>query len=147
MTALIPALKSGKMSSSGAPETKIMFTDSGDAVEAKIAGADLPTGNDTANNGIMAMFEHIVFPFEELRSTTAAVEIRLVGGDGTKRYTDFEDLKDDVSRGLVESEDLRRVLAAALNSIMEPVREEYRENKEWRLVEQQAYDAVGDTAP
>ncbi|KAK4149920.1 hypothetical protein C8A00DRAFT_37478 [Chaetomidium leptoderma] len=141
MAAMIPGLKSAKMSSSAPADTKIMFSDSSDTVQEKIAGANLPVGNDTTNNGIMAMFEHIVFPFRRLRSTKPSIEIRLVSGVA-KQYRDYDGLKEDVAKGVVDTEDLRRVLSRELNGIIGPVREEHAASSEWRLAEQLGYDMV-----
>jgi tyrosyl-tRNA synthetase len=130
------------MSSSAPADTKIMFSDSASTVQEKIAGGDLPTGTDLAGNGIMAMFEHIVFPFRALGlSTDPCVEIRLARGLA-KRYGDYDSLKEDVANGLVDTGDLQSVLAGELNSIMEPVREEYAASPKWCLAEQLGYDTV-----
>jgi hypothetical protein len=131
------------MSSSARADTKIMFSDSSDTVEEKIAGGDLPTGDDPADNGIMSMFEHIVFPFRGL-SSSPDLEIRLESG-ASREYRDYEDLKQDVVKGLVDMESLGRVLSRELNHIMEPTRQEYATNTKWRLAEEQGYDMV-DTA-
>jgi tryptophanyl-tRNA synthetase len=145
MAALIPALKleAGKMSSSAQADTKIMFSDSSDTVEEKIAGGDLPGGDDPANNGIMSMFEHIVFPFRRLSSSTN-LEIRLESGL-SRLYGDYDDLKQDVAKGLVNMESLGCVLSREINHIMEPTREEYATNTKWRLAEEQGYDMVDIT--
>jgi hypothetical protein len=131
------------MSSSARADTKIMFSDSSDTVEEKIAGGDLPTGDDPADNGIMSMFEHIVFPFRGL-SSSPDLEIRLESG-ASREYGDYEGLKQDVAKGLVDMESLGRVLSRELNHIMEPTRQEYATNTKWRFAEEQGYDMV-DTA-
>ncbi|KAL2126946.1 hypothetical protein VTI74DRAFT_11583 [Chaetomium olivicolor] len=141
MAAMIPGLKSGKMSSSAPADTKIMFSDSSNTVVEKIAGGDLPIGNDPTNNGIMAMFEHIVFPFRRLSSTKPSVEIRLVSGLA-KQYGDYDGLKEDFAKGRVDTENLRYVLSGELNDIIGPVREEHAASSKWRVAEQLGYDMV-----
>lgn len=146
MAAMIPGLKPGKMSSSGAEDTKIMFTESEDAVNAKIAGADMPAGDDPSKSGVMAILEHIVFPFRKLGSARASVEIPLADGDGLKEYWDYEEVEKDFVRGLISPDDLRTVLARELNRILGPVREEYAASSEWRLVEKRAYGTPNGTS-
>jgi tyrosyl-tRNA synthetase len=141
---MIPGLRAslGKMSSSAPAGTKIMFSDSTSTVQKKIAGGDLPAGTDLSNNGIMAMFEHIVFPFRNLRlSADRCFEVRLVSGL-SKAYGEYDSLKEDVAKGLVDTESLQSVLSTELTDIMEPVREEYAASTKWRLAEQLGYDMV-----
>jgi hypothetical protein len=133
------------MSSSAPADTKIMFSDSSDTVEEKIAGGDLPVGDDPTDNGIMAMFEHIVFPFRGLSSSkNPPLEIRLVCGL-SRQYGDYDGLKEDVAKGLVNMENLGSVLSREINHIMEPTREEHATNTKWRFAEDQGYDMLDTT--
>lgn len=134
---MIPGLKSGKMSSSAAADSKILLCDSADAVEAKLCNADM------APSAVLAILEHIVFPAHALGVTgmANAVEVPLVDGM-TKRYGSYEPLRQDLSSGLVDYIATQSVMAKVMNQILEPVRREHAASEDWRAVERLAYGSA-----
>ncbi|KAJ6437440.1 putative AC transposase [Purpureocillium lavendulum] len=144
MAAMIPGLKSGKMSSSAQDDTKITFTDPDYLVSSKIAAADGGTAS-TGSKATLAMFQHVVFPAHAIGVTAGSVQI--TSSDGTsKTYGCYERLQDDIAGGLVDEISLQSALARELNAILDPVRREHAASETWQLVEQLAYYGASDNA-
>ncbi|KAA8646672.1 uncharacterized protein ATNIH1004_005347 [Aspergillus tanneri] len=136
--AIIPGLTTEKMSSSAPAETKISFLDPKDIVDKKIAGAHIRQG-DISANAIMAIFQHIIFPLRLLGiPTSTMIEVRLLNGS-IKQYRSYELLELDFLKGVTDQASLRSIVAETINQILEPVREQYKADAEWRLVEKLAY--------
>lgn len=170
MNELLPSLTGGKMSSSHAPHTKIMFLDDAATVDSKIAGATCPPGC-TQGNGILPIVEHILMPVSEIRMNQHRAELENGAGrpcvgrlgafaakgapEGTlfsigktagadkghshHNYFTFEELESDYTAGLIEPEALKEAVASALNHLLQPIRELYSEDGDWRCADKMGY--------
>ena len=135
---MIPGLREDKMSSSALAQTKILFLDSADVINDKIAGAHVEQG-DISRNVIMAIFQHIIFPLRSLGiPVTDSVEVILVDGS-VRQYSSYEGLEEDFLKRMTDIGSLRSVVAGTLNRILEPVRQEYEADEEWQSAEELAY--------
>ena len=137
MAAMIPGLKSDKMSSSAPADTKIMFSDSADVVRDKIMDAQWFLGA-SETNAIMAMFEHIVFPAKALIKEAPGIKIQLSAA-APSLYDQYDKLKEDFENGLLHPSHLKESLAVELNRIIDSVRQSYADSSEWREAERAGY--------
>ncbi|KAE8152378.1 tyrosine--tRNA ligase, cytoplasmic [Aspergillus avenaceus] len=172
MNELLPSLVGGKMSSSAAQSTKIMFLDDAQTVQEKVARGVCHPGV-VEGNGILPILEHILMPISELRwdsqsrstqgdsgdvkwpfcakdapsGTLFSIPVRNVGCGckAYRHYESYEALENDYKDGHVTPEILKDAVASALNELLEPVRQAYEGNGEWREADRMGYpeDWVG----
>lgn len=165
MNRMVPGLAGGKMSSSD-PNSKIDFLDPPEVVRKKIKLAFCEEGN-AADNGVLAFVEAVLIPISELRldrqrGTTLEGEdpefakhkpfvgegapegtVFTIERDekfgGPTHYSSFAAMEDDFKEKKLHPKDLKASVAAAINSLLEPIRKAFEENEEWKTVERLAY--------
>eukprot|EP00455_Lapot_gusevi_P008557 TRINITY_DN13750_c0_g1_i1.p1 TRINITY_DN13750_c0_g1~~TRINITY_DN13750_c0_g1_i1.p1 ORF type:complete len:373 (+),score=138.15 TRINITY_DN13750_c0_g1_i1:55-1173(+) len=129
---MLMGLKEGqvKMSKSD-PESAIFMEDEATDVIRKISNAFCPEGV-VAKNPCVDYVKHIVFgKFDQF------VVAREAERGGDKTYTNVEEFVADYESGAVSSQELKAALAAAINVILEPVRDHFRNNEEARSLLQE----------
>ncbi|KAI0315412.1 tyrosine tRNA ligase [Amylostereum chailletii] len=164
MNAMVPGLTGGKMSSSD-PNSKIDFLDPPEAVSKKIKGAFCEEGN-VEENGVLAFVEAVLFPISALRIERARTgEPPAEGATGDQRpfvgegapegtvftisrpekfggachYQSYAELKAAFEKKEVHPGDLKKAVADALISLLEPIRQEFLSSEEWQKTVQLAY--------
>jgi tyrosyl-tRNA synthetase len=124
---LLSGLTGGKMSASDAG-SKVNLTDSAEQVEEKIQGAYCPQG-EVEDNGVLEYLKFLVFPVLDERGEPLVVERpEEYGGDLV--YEDYEQLEADYVAGELHPADLKPGAAAAISSVIDPVRERLRSQPE-----------------
>lgn len=120
---MLMGLKQGqeKMSKSD-PESAVFMEDGVDDVNRKIKKAYGPPGVVEANP-LLDYTKHLVFgkfdSFEVNRK-----------GEGPKVYTSYQELEDDYKNEILHPGDLKPALAKAINEMIDPVRQHFKNNKE-----------------
>jgi tyrosyl-tRNA synthetase len=119
---MMPGLKQGqeKMSKSD-PSSAIFMEDSEQDVNVKIKSAFCPEGT-VEGNPVLEYLECIVFP-----SVKKGVEIcRSESNGGSVIYTTYEQLAADFAAGALHPGDVKPATARALNIILQPVRDHFK---------------------
>mmetsp|Transcript_17041 Transcript_17041/g.43509 ORF Transcript_17041/g.43509 Transcript_17041/m.43509 type:complete len:360 (+) Transcript_17041:58-1137(+) len=117
---MLSGLKEGqtKMSKSD-PKSAIFMEDEEQSVREKIKGAFCPVGQ-VEGNPCMDYMKHIVFP----KLGTVLIK-RSADNGGDKEYTSYEEMAADYSSQALHPGDLKPALTAALNEILQPVRDHF----------------------
>ncbi len=117
---MMPGLKQGqeKMSKSD-PQSAIFMEDSASEVNSKIKGAFCPE-RIVEGNPVLEYVKHIVLPKAPLEIKRSAEN----GGD--TMYDDYEKLAADFSRGALHPGDLKPAVAKAINAMLQPVRDHFK---------------------
>jgi tyrosyl-tRNA synthetase len=116
MNPMVPGLAGGKMSSSGEAKSKIDLLDSAKTVSKKIRRAFCEEGV-VEGNGVLAFLKMVLFPI------TAALTVdRSDENGGTVTFRAYADVEAAFVAKTLHPLDLKTAVAAALNSVMDPVR-------------------------
>lgn len=120
---LIPGLKEGqdKMSKSD-PSSAIYMEDSTQEVNSKIKSAFCPE-KIVKGNPVLEYLKYIVFPKAGKLDITRSE----VNG-GNKTYEIYEDLENDFKEGLLHPGDVKPAVAKAINNILQPIRDHFKNN-------------------
>ncbi|KAK2467514.1 hypothetical protein APHAL10511_000369 [Amanita phalloides] len=163
MNAMVPGLAGGKMSSSD-PNSKIDFLDAAELVRKKVKTAFCEEGN-VEDNGLLSFVEEVLIPVSQLRIDRLKGDTILESGLGDQRpfiadnspegtvfsierddkfggslhYKSFEEIKNDFKEKVVHPKDLKTAVANAIVRLLEPIRNAFEENEEWKEVEKLAY--------
>lgn len=122
---MIPGLKEGqyKMSKSN-PDSAIFMEDTVEDVKRKIKGAFCPP-NLVEENPCIDFAYYFVF-----RITHQFFVERSEQNGGNKLYTHWEDVLQDFKSGTLWPGDLKNALTKALNELLDPVRQHFKDNSE-----------------
>jgi tyrosyl-tRNA synthetase len=121
---LLSGLTGGKMSASEAG-SKINLTDDDEAVAERIQAAYCPAG-EVEDNGVLEYLRYLVFPVLAERGEPFRVERpEEYGGDLV--YDAYEPLEADFVSGELHPADLKPAAAAAIATVVAPVRERLHE--------------------
>jgi tyrosyl-tRNA synthetase len=128
--AMLMGLKQGqeKMSKSD-PESAIWMEDSADEVRTKVKKAYCPPGV-AEGNPVLQYCRHVVLPwFGHVDIPSAApaegADPAAAAAPAFTRYTEYEALEAAYVAGGVHPGDLKAALVAALNAILQPVRDHF----------------------
>ncbi|KAG5513612.1 hypothetical protein PMAC_001044 [Pneumocystis sp. 'macacae'] len=138
MSPMIPGLAGGKMSASGNENNKIDILDNIETIERKINRAFCQEGV-IENNGLLAFVKHIIFPVLELKEIPILKINRDDKWGGPLSYTCYDLLESDFANRKLFPQDLKFAIINELNHLLEPIRKEFKENKEFQEVLQFAY--------
>lgn len=122
---MLPGLLQGqeKMSKSD-PNSAIFMEDTAAEVSSKIKKAFCPP-LEAEGNPCMAYAEHVVLPW------AGRLEVRRPEAHGGDRaYESYAELAADYASGALHPSDLKPALAAALNAILQPVRDHFESDAE-----------------
>jgi tyrosyl-tRNA synthetase len=119
---MLMGMKEGqeKMSKSD-PDSAIFMEDTPKDVERKVKKAFCPE-NVVANNPVMDYVKYIIFPAFNDRFT---VSLRTDNGKVDKTYNSYEELEADYIEGTLHPSDLKPACAAAINKLLQPVRDHF----------------------
>jgi tyrosyl-tRNA synthetase len=117
---LLSGLTGGKMSASEAG-SKINLTDDDAAVADKIEGAYCPQ-EEVEDNGVLEYLKYLVFPVLDGRGESFVVE-RPEKWGGNLVYESYSELESDYVSGELHPADLKPAAAAAISTVIDPVRE------------------------
>ncbi|KAE8409020.1 hypothetical protein BDV37DRAFT_278528 [Aspergillus pseudonomiae] len=140
-TEMIPGLTTAKMSSSHAAGTKIELLDPPDVVCSKIGEATCIPGV-VEGNALLAMARHILLPLCRLRMALegGSHPFTVPSATGEDRtYFNYEDLEHDFLAHSVTPAELKASVAAGLNLLLDPVRNNFDSNEDWQKVAVLAY--------
>lgn len=85
----------------------------------------------------------MLFPIARLSDPEAKFTIdREEKWGGPVSYSSVDDLKADYAAEKLAPKDLKSAVEKALNAILDPVRQEYEQDKEWQKAASQAYPVV-----
>ncbi len=124
-TPLIAELSSGEGKMSSSKGVTISMEDSTEDIEEKVNGAFCPPTRDPEGdleNPVLQIFEYHVFP----RFENVVVE-RPDKYGGNLEYDDYDSLEDDLESGELHPADAKGALAAYLDELIEPGREQLRQ--------------------
>ncbi|KAH9273108.1 tyrosine-tRNA ligase [Batrachochytrium salamandrivorans] len=140
MNVMVGGLSGSKMSSSE-PESKIDLLDEPDSVVAKLKKAFCEEGNIN-DNPILSFIKAVVFPVNSLTNSnyTFVVE-RPEKFGGNSEFSTHLELEEAFRTKLVHPGDLKAAAAKAINSLLEPIREHFRNNVEMQKLIAEAYPA------
>jgi tyrosyl-tRNA synthetase len=117
---LLSGLSGGKMSASEVT-SKVNLTDDDETVKAKINDAYCPAG-ELEGNGVLEYLRFLVFPvFEEQGRDFVIERPEEYGGD--LEYESYDALEADFVSEELHPADLKPAAAAAISSVIEPVRD------------------------
>lgn len=124
MNPMVPGLQGVKMSSSD-PDSKIDLLDTDKVVLKKLKKAFCEEGN-VENNGVLSFAKFVLFPISSLQNEKPEIVIqRPEKYGGNVVYNDFESLERDFANKEVHPGDLKSSVAAALNALLEPIRQHF----------------------
>ncbi|KAG5439678.1 hypothetical protein PCK2_000718 [Pneumocystis canis] len=129
MSPMVPGLTGGKMSASGSENNKIDILDDAETIKKKVNKAFCADGI-IENNGLLAFAKYIIFPILELKETPI-LEINKKQGDSLV-YNCYDHLETDYANKKLLPQDLKLGIINALNYLLEPIRKEFKENKEFQ---------------
>ncbi|RKP16865.1 tyrosyl-tRNA synthetase, cytoplasmic, partial [Rozella allomycis CSF55] len=139
MNPMVPGLTGSKMSASD-PNSKIDLLDDEKSVNKKIKMAFCEPGN-IENNGLLSFAKAVIFPVWSLKGL-GHFEIKRKeehGGDVT--FNTYEELELAFKEEKVYPADLKSGIAAAINVLLQPVREKL-DTPEFKKLSGKAYPAV-----
>lgn len=118
---MMPGLKQGqeKMSKSD-PTSAIFMEDSMQEVNSKIKGAFCPECT-IEGNPVLQYVEYLIFP--KLKSLEVS---RTDSNGGNKLYTSYGELEADFASGALHPGDLKPAVAKAVNAMLQPVRDHFK---------------------
>jgi tyrosyl-tRNA synthetase len=120
---MIMGLNNEKMSKSN-PNYAIFMEDEEKDVNSKMKKAYCKEG-DVKNNPPLEYLKHIIF---QLKKEFKVSRVQENGGD--KIYTSFEEVAKDFEEKKLHPNDLKPAIAKAINEILQPVRDHFKNNKE-----------------
>lgn len=124
---MLPGLKQGqeKMSKSD-PSSAIFMEDSVQEVNSKIKSAFCPEAT-VEGNPVLEYVKYLIFP------KLGRLQInRKEENGGDKTYEAYEDLQNDFSAGALHPGDLKPAVSKAVNTMLQPVRDHFKNNADAR---------------
>ncbi|TIB80656.1 tyrosine tRNA ligase [Wallemia mellicola] len=159
MNAMVPGLAGGKMSSSD-PNSKIDFLDSAADVKKKIKLAFCEEGN-IEENGLLAFLKAVVFPIAAYKQQAKGKSPFVGEGadekdlysvtrperfGGSLHYTEYTKLEEDFANKAVHPGDLKKAVEEAINTLLDPIRNTFESDAEFKAIERAAYPPPIDPA-
>lgn len=158
MNAMIPGLMGTKMSSSD-PDSKIDLLEPAKDVERKIKRAFCEEGL-VKDNGLLAFLKSVVFPMRSLKSSSSSASTSAAGGSaggatggaqtgvsfvrkaefgGDVTYATYASLEADYAARKLHPGDLKKGVTAAINELLQPIREHWAADPELAALTALAY--------
>jgi tyrosyl-tRNA synthetase len=126
---MMPGLKQGqeKMSKSD-PSSAIFMEDTEQEVNSKIKGAFCPE-NVVEGNPVLEYLKYIILP------AIKTIEVKRTDANGgDKTYSDMSVLEQDFASGSLHPGDLKPAVSRAINQILQPVRDHFKNNSEAKQI-------------
>jgi len=152
MNAMVPGLAGGKMSSSD-PNSKIDFLDSPAEVKKKIKSAVAAPGV-VEENGLLAFIKAVIMPIASLQTSengtskfaaddaptgTLLSFLRKEEYGGNFHATSYEQVEEAYKKEDLHPGDLKATIVDAINKLLAPVQEEFKNNAKFQEIERLAY--------
>lgn len=163
MNAMVPGLKGSKMSSSD-NSSKIDFLDTPKQVSKKIADAVCAPG-EVDGNGVLGFVRAVLFPIARLRLESESMGTPVDESQGASKsfvppdapqgtmfsivrpdkyggslhYTEYANLEADYASGTVHPADLKKAVADAITTLLEPVQKLFDTDAEFKQAKEDAY--------
>ncbi|KAF3914736.1 hypothetical protein AA313_de0209078 [Arthrobotrys entomopaga] len=168
-TTSVPSSPSSKMSSSDSADMKIEFLDDEDTIYRKISDADCAAGDISSTNGIFGLLREVIWPISEMRmerlkgdvgynllegSILPSPQLPFTSASAPRgailtihnsetglpsHYSSLCQLERNYQKGVISPHDLKCMVIAALNQLLQPIRNIYNGSNEWQDVEREAY--------
>jgi tyrosyl-tRNA synthetase len=138
MNGMVGGLSGSKMSSSD-PDSKVDLLDSEQDVVKKLKKAFCEEGN-IVDNPILAFLKAVIFPVKSL--TDPNYEFTIVRPEkygGNVSFSSYDDLETAFQKKEVHPGDLKAGAAIALNSLLQPIREVWKNSPELQQLTLEAY--------
>ncbi|KAJ8603453.1 hypothetical protein MRB53_042150 [Persea americana] len=137
MNPMVPGLMGTKMSSSE-PDSKIDLLEDAKQVDKKIKKAFCEEGNIT-ENGLLAFVKNVLFPIQTLHGEPHMKFARPKEFGGDISFSDYATLEDAFSKKSLHPGDLKKGVATAINSLLEPIRSVWAADPELQKLTELAY--------
>ena len=137
MNPMVPGLMGTKMSSSD-PDSKIDLLEDAKQVEKKIKKAFCEEGN-VKENGLLSFVRHVLFPIQSLNGESVISFQRKEEFGGDVSYHDYQSLEDAFASKALHPGDLKKGLTAAINQLLEPIRNVWANDPELQKLVELAY--------
>lgn len=141
MNPMVPGLAQGGKMSASDPNSKIDLLEEPKQVKKKINSAFCSPGN-VEENGLLSFVQYVIAPIQELKFGTNHFEFFIdrpekFGGPIT--YKSFEEMKLAFKEEKLSPPDLKIGVADAINELLEPIRQEFANNKEFQEASEKGY--------
>ncbi|OUM55441.1 hypothetical protein BVG19_g4981 [[Candida] boidinii] len=141
MNPMVPGLAQGGKMSASDPNSKIDILEEPKIVKKKINTAFCAPGN-VEENGLLSFIEYVVAPIYELKNGENKFEFSIdrpekYGGPIT--YSSFEELKQSFKEEKLNPVDLKSGVADAINVLLAPIIEEFKQNPEFQEAQEKGY--------
>lgn len=139
MNPMVPGLGQGGKMSASDPNSKIDLLDDEATVKSKVKKAYAAPG-EVEGNGLISFIEYVVFPIAEVSGKPPSFYInRPDKWGGPITYTSIDELKSDYAAGELAPPDLKMGVTDAINELLQPIREEFNNDVEFRELVEKAY--------
>ncbi|EJS43561.1 tys1p [Saccharomyces arboricola H-6] len=141
MNPMVPGLTQGGKMSASDPNSKIDLLEEPKQVKKKINSAFCSPGN-VEDNGLLSFVEYVIAPIQELKFGAGHFEFFIDRPDkfgGPITFNSFEDLKLGFKEEKLSPPDLKIGVADAVNELLEPIRQEFANNKEFQEASEKGY--------
>ncbi|ODV63408.1 tyrosine--tRNA ligase TYS1 [Ascoidea rubescens DSM 1968] len=143
MNPMVPGLTQGGKMSASDPSSKIDVLEDPKQVKKKINGAFCAPGV-VDDNGLLAFVQYVLIPIYELKHSDSEKQFEFFinrpekyGGPIT--YSSFDDIKADFKDLKLAPPDLKAGVADAINELLEPVRNDFKNSKEFQEAHEKGY--------
>jgi len=138
MNPLIPGLQEGGKMSSSDPDSKIDLIDGPEVVKKKLKKAFCPP-KQVENNGVLSFVEYVLLPASALKNNGTPRFVVPRRDAEELVYSDIAEMRKDYLADTLQPQALKPAVTEALLTLLEPIRKNFEENKEWQEIEQRAY--------
>lgn len=140
MNPMVPGLTQGGKMSASDPNSKIDLLEDTKTIKKKINAAYCAAG-EVEGNGLLSFVEFVVFPIAELKTKgNASFEIsRPAEYGGDVSFKTITELKEAYASEKLSPVDLKTGVAAAIDGLLKPIRDEFLNDEEFQKIEKLAY--------
>lgn len=139
MNPMVPGLTQGGKMSASDPNSKIDLLEEPKQVKKKINSAFAAPGV-VEGNGLISFIEFVIFPILELKSDSPSFRIeRPEAYGGPISYESVDQLKEAYASQALSPQDLKLGVTDAINGLLQPIREAFETDEEFRQIEKAAY--------
>lgn len=143
MNPMVPGLNQGGKMSASDPNSKIDILEDSKQVKKKINSAFCAPGV-VEDNGLLAFIEFVIAPIQELKNESGQFKFDIDRPEkfgGPISYSSLDEIKKDFGEEKLAPPDLKTGVADAINALLEPIRQEFANNKEFQEAEAKGYPA------
>jgi tyrosyl-tRNA synthetase len=137
MNHMVPGLMGSKMSSSE-EDSKIDLLDDESTINRKIKKAYCKEG-EVENNGLLSFIKFVYFPISSIKGNPVFRVERKEEFGGNVEYSSYENLEVDFASCKLHPGDLKKGVAAAINSLLSPIRAAWDSNPDLKKLTENAY--------